>query len=88
MIALLLAVQLSAQPLVTPRVEAPAPSGRLPGFIRTPPSKGLCAGNPGHLEVSLAEPAALYRRGDRPPKGLRDWVSYPNPRLCLVEASR
>jgi hypothetical protein len=93
MIALILAAQLSLQPLAQPPVLAPPPPlGRRSGdLIRTLPNKDLCNANPGHLEVSLAQPAqpaALYRRGDRPPNGLRDWVAYPNGQLCLVETPR
>jgi len=40
------------------------------------------------MEVSLAEPTALYRKGDRPAKGLREWASYPTPQLCLIGGAR
>jgi hypothetical protein len=90
MIALLLAAQLSAQPPGNPHVQlfgAPPPV-RSSELIRTLPAKGACAGAPGRMEVSAAQPAALYRKGDRPPHGLKDWVDYPNGQLCLVEAAR
>ncbi|HZZ31306.1 MAG TPA: hypothetical protein VFE10_04860 [Phenylobacterium sp.] len=90
MIALLLAAQLSAQLPTNPHVQlfdAPPPV-RSSELIRTLPSKSACAGAPGRLEASLAQPAALYRKGDRPAHGLKDWVDYPNGQLCLVEAAK
>jgi hypothetical protein len=88
MIALLLAAQLSAQPLVQPQVTQAAPPGHSGELIRGLPQKGACPGAAAHMEVSLAQPTALYRRGDRPAKDLRDWVAYPQAQICLVEAAR
>lgn len=92
MIALLLAAQLSAQALPAPPATQlfDAPSQVRPSeIIRALPKKGVCGGpNAGRLEVSLAQPAALYRKGDRPAHGLKDWAAYPDGQLCLVEAAR
>ncbi|HEX3366138.1 hypothetical protein [Phenylobacterium sp.] len=92
MIALLLAAQLSAQALpAAPAVQLfdAASQTRSSEIIRALPKKGVCGGpNAGRLEVSLAEPAALYRKGDRPAHGLKNWIDYPNGQLCLVEAAR
>jgi len=89
MIALLLAAQLSAA----------APQAQPPAVV--PPAKGdfvqlqlqrrkatNCIGNIGQMEVSYVQPAAPYRHGDRPARGLRKWADYPEPMLCAVEASR
>jgi hypothetical protein len=94
MIAMLLAAQIAAA-AVTPSTgieAAPPPHGfitpvRPDEIVRTLQSKG-CGASIGQMEVSLAQPAALYRKGDRPAKGLRDWIDYPNGQLCLVEARR
>jgi hypothetical protein len=90
MIALLLAAQLSAQPPGGPRLQifgAP-PEARSSEIIRALPPKAPCAGDPGRLETSFAQPTAVYRKGDRPPHGLKNWVDYPNGQICLVEAGR
>jgi len=88
-IALALAAQLSAQAPVPPEARLfQAPAQRSSELIRTLPNKSVCAGNPGRLEVSAAQPAALYRKGDRPAKGLRDWIDYPQGALCLVETGQ
>jgi hypothetical protein len=88
MIALLLAAQLSA---ATPQAQTPDV---------VPPTRGdfvqllqrrkatSCIGNIGQMEISFAQPAALYRKGDRPARGLRKWADYPEPMLCAVEAGR
>jgi hypothetical protein len=90
MIAMLLAAQIAsaALPQGLPLETIPPPTGYIaparPGeIIRTLPSKG-CGANVGRMEVSLAQPIALYRKGDRPAKGLRNWIDYPNGQLCLV----
>jgi hypothetical protein len=93
MIALLLAAQLSGAIVDEPPSKAAAAaiaSGR--ATVVSPLSdrplqvivKGGCATHNGRVEVSLGEPTALYRQGDRPAKGLRDWVSYPAPHYCLI----
>jgi len=91
MIALLLAAQLSGQaPLADPNVQlfGTPPQGRANEIIRTLPAKGACAANPGRMEASLAQPTAVYRKGDRPPHPLTNWADYPNGQLCAVEAAR
>jgi hypothetical protein len=88
MIALLLVAQLSAQTLVQPQAAESAPPQTSGELIRALPQKGVCPGAAAHMEVSLAQPTALYRRGDRPAKDLRDWVAYPQAQICLVEAAR
>jgi hypothetical protein len=91
MIALLLAAQIAGQAsLANPNVQlfgAP-PQARADEIIRTLRAKGGCAANPGRMEVSLAQPAALYRKGDRPPKMLGYWAAYPDGQLCPAEATR
>jgi hypothetical protein len=94
MIAMLLAAQIAAAavPHGMGIEAAPPPRGfvtpmRPDEIIRTLPGKG-CGASLGQTEVSFAQPAALYRKGDRPAKGLRDWIDYPNGQLCLVEAAR
>jgi len=93
MIALLLAAQLSATALPKGLVEtippprAFTPPGRPAEFVRPFPRKA-CGAELGKLEVSTALPTALYRKGDRPAKGLREWTDYPDGGLCLVEAAR
>jgi hypothetical protein len=86
MIALLLAAQLAAAP---PQIQAQRPV-RSDELIRTLPGKTACVGSPpGHMEVSLpVKPAALYRHGDRPAKGLKNWADYPDGSVCLVEAAK
>jgi hypothetical protein len=88
MIALLLAAQLSAAaPQAQPFAIAPAARG---DFIqlRQRPKASNCLGSIGQMEVSFAQPAALYRKGDRPARGFRKWADYPEPMLCAVEAGR
>jgi hypothetical protein len=89
MLALLLAAQLSAQMPPSPQLQlfrSPLQS-RAAGVIGALPSKA-CDATPGRMEVSLAQPAALYRQGDRPAKGLKKWADYPDGRLCAVEDAR
>ncbi len=89
MIALLLAAQLSAQAPINPHVQLfDAPLLKRSEVIGTLPNKAVCGAAPGRTEVSVAQPAALYRKGDRPAKGLRRWVDYPDGQLCQVEAAR
>jgi hypothetical protein len=83
MIAMLLASQLAAQPLHLPSPAGPAQSRG--DLIRVSPRAKTCFGGAGRMEVSFAEPAALYRRGDRPPKAYLNWADYPDGRLCTVE---
>lgn len=94
MIAMLMAAQLSAEimggmpvEVVPPRDAALVRMAAAPGagLVRRLPVAKSCPGA-GRMEVSLAEPAALYRHGDRPAVGLRKWVDYPEGRLCQVEA--
>ncbi|THD70938.1 hypothetical protein [Phenylobacterium sp.] len=90
MIALLLAAQLSGQLPSNPHAQifgAP-PEAKSSEIIRALPPRALCAGDPGRLEASLAQPTAVYRKGDRPPHGLKNWVDYPNGQICLAEAAR
>ncbi|THD57759.1 hypothetical protein [Phenylobacterium sp.] len=91
MIALLLAAQLSAQaPLADPHAQLfdPPSQTRAGDIIRTLPAKSACAGAAGRMEVSLAQPAALYRHGDRPAKVFGYWAAYPDGHLCLTETGR
>ena len=90
MIALILAAQLAADLPANPRLLtfAGAPSVTSGELIRRLPGKSLCMANPGRIEASMAQPTALYRKGDRPAKGLRNWVDFPDGGLCLVEAGR
>jgi hypothetical protein len=81
MIALLLAAQLSADIARGPAAGIPAPKSDL---IRTLPKAQACFGGAGRMEVSLAQPTALYRSGDRPAAPLRKWVDYPEAQHCLV----
>jgi hypothetical protein len=94
MIAMLLAAQLSAEivrgmpvDVVPPRDAALVRMAAAPGigFVRRLPVAKSCPGA-GRMEASLAEPAALYRRGDRPAVALRKWVDYPDGQFCQVEA--
>jgi hypothetical protein len=95
MIAMLLAAQITAAALpqglplemIPPTREYITP-GRARDIIRTLPAAKACGANLGRMEVSLGQPTALYRKGDRPAKGLRNWVDYPQGQLCLVEAGR
>jgi hypothetical protein len=96
MIAMLLAAQLSAGILHDLPPEAvPPPSIEVIAaqkddlvqlLRRSRPTN--CLGGAGRMEVSLAQPAALYRKGDRPPHGLRSWVDYPEASVCLVGTGR
>jgi hypothetical protein len=85
MIALVLASQLlgvaSALPAAQPPATPAAP--RMVEIIRTLPHKA-CKNDLSRMEVSFAQPAAVYRQGDRPAKGLKNWVDYPDATLCLV----
>jgi len=94
MIAMLMAAQLSAEIMRGMPVDVgPPPDAALVRMAAAPPGAGLVrrlpaaksCPNAGRMEVSLAEPAALYRHGDRPAVGLRKWVDYPEGRLCQVE---
>jgi hypothetical protein len=90
MIALLLAAQLSAQ-LSTSHLElfrSVAPHERGSEIVSALPPPKPCGASVGRMEVSLAQPAALYRKGDRPAKGMKNWVDYPNGQLCLAESPR
>ena len=93
---MLLAAQLSAEivrgmpvDVVPPPDAALVRTAEAPNtaFVRRLPVAKSCPGA-GRMEVSLAEPAALYRHGDRPAVALRKWVDYPNGRLCQVEAQK
>jgi hypothetical protein len=87
MIAMLLIAQLGAAQIAGADVPRPPPSNFVSPkaeIIQTLPRATTCMGNAGRLEASLAEPAALYRKGDRPAKGLRRWTDYPQGALCLV----
>ena len=97
MIAMLLAAQLSAEimrgmpqdvvPPPDPKLVLMAAAPPLPGFFRRLPMAKSCPGA-GRMEASYAEPAALYRHGDRPAVTLRKWVDYPDGRFCQVEARK
>jgi len=94
MIAMLLAAQITAAALpqgLPLETIAPARGYVMPtqarGFVRSLPNKA-CGAALGRMEVSMAQPTALYRKGDRPAKGLKNWVDYPDGALCLVEAGR
>lgn len=83
MLAMLLASQLAVQPLHPPSTVAlAAPRGDLIRVLRRPRT---CFGGAGRMEVSFAQPAALYRKGDRPPRIYLNWVDYPEGQLCAVE---
>jgi hypothetical protein len=90
MIAMLLAAQIGAAALPQGlALEAvPPPRGYISpttSVFRVLPARN-CPGA-GRMETSFAKPAALYRSGDRPAKGLRRWADYPEPRLCAVEVA-
>jgi hypothetical protein len=92
MIAMLLAAQITAVavPQGLPLEAILPPRGYITprignGIVRALPAKS-CPGA-GRMETSFAEPAALYRRGDRPAVMLRKWVDYPEGRYCHVEAA-
>ena len=90
MIAILLAAQIAAAAVPqgsSPGI-VPPPRGfitplRTNELVRTLRGHG-CSGNIGRMEVSMAQPTALYRKGDRPAKGLKNWIDYPTGQLCLV----
>jgi hypothetical protein len=93
MIALFLAAQLGAATLPS---ALPLDQAALPRTVVVPrgmivqprPAAVACVGSVGRVEASLAEPAALYRKGDRPAKGLKRWADYPEGAMCLIGASR
>ena len=81
MIAMLLAAQITAAalPQGAPLEAVPPPRGYIApvaGLIRGLPAKN-CPWS-GRMEVSFGKPIALYRKGDRPAKGLKNFVDYPN----------
>jgi hypothetical protein len=85
MIALLLTAQLMGVVPANPNIQnfvSPAPPR--PSIIRSLPRKAVCKGDPARMEASLAIPTALYRQGDRPAKGLKNWVDYPDATICDV----
>ena len=91
MIAMLLAAQLSAAalPQGLPLEAVPPARGYIAprivnGIVRALPAKN-CP-DAGRMETAF-EPAALYRKGDRPAVMLRKWVDYPDPRMCAVEVA-
>jgi hypothetical protein len=91
MIAMLLAAQIGAAALpqgAALEAAPPAPGylARAAGLLHVLPAKA-CPGAAGRVEASFAQPAALYRSGDRPPKALKHWADYPDPRSCLVEVA-
>lgn len=91
MIAMLLLAQLGAAQLMAAEVPRNPPGNFVSPraeIIQTLPKAVACMGSAGRLEASLAEPAALYRKGDRPAKGLRRWADYPQASVCLVGSGR
>ena len=86
MIALVLASQLLGVAPANPNAQAfAAPvAPRSSDLIRTLPRKATCKNDLSRMEVSFAQPAAVYRQGDRPARGLKNWVDYPDGALCLV----
>jgi len=91
MIAALLVAQLGAAQLMAADVPRNPPGSFVspkPEIIQALPRATPCMGHGGRLEASLAEPAALYRKGDRPAKGLRRWADYPQASVCLIGAGR
>ncbi|HLZ74356.1 hypothetical protein [Phenylobacterium sp.] len=90
MIALLLASQIVGMVPSNPNLQAfaaPAPP-RSSEIIRQLPRKAACRNDLGRLEVSFAQPIALYRQGDRPPKPLKNWADYPDGVSCWVEDAK
>lgn len=90
MIALLLATQLVGVAASNPNLQtfdSPAPA-RASDLIRQLPHKAACKNDLGRLEVSFGQPVALYRQGDRPPKGLKKWADYPDGQICAVEDAK
>ena len=98
MIALLLAAQLSADIVRGMPADIAPPSTLRGGIARIVPypGSGILVRRPqagdcpfaGRVETSLTSPTALYRKGDRPAKGLKNWVDFPEGQLCLVETAR
>jgi len=89
MIAMLLAAQLSAAAVQTQTVETARPEkGGLVQLLPRPHAASCLGSGAGRMEVSLLEPTALYRKGDRPARGLRRWADYPAPSLCQVGTGR
>ena len=94
MIALLLVAQMGAAQLGAAQLAAPLPADVLvqprPAFAQQRPftSAAACSGTVGRMEASLAQPAALYRKGDRPAKGLRRWADFPEATLCAIGTGR
>lgn len=84
MIAMLLIAQLSAQAPILPAVQTLPPRAEAGAAFAARQKPHPCVANLGRMEVSTAEPTALYRKGDRPAKGLREWASYPAPQICLI----
>jgi hypothetical protein len=86
MIALVLASQLLGVAPANPNAQAffTPVAPRSSGLIKTLPRNVACKNDLSRMEVSFAQPAALYRHGDRPAKGLKNWVDYPDGALCLV----
>ena len=87
MIALLLATQIVGVIPAAPPPNFVTPPRR-PDIIMQLPRKAVCKNDPGRLEASFATPAALYRQGDRPPKGLKKWADYPDATMCEVGAAK
>ena len=86
MIALLLTAQLMGVAPANPNIQnfiSPAPP-RSSEIIKSLPRKVACKGDPARMEASLAIPTALYRQGDRPAKGLKNWADYPDAAICEV----
>ena len=90
MIALLLASQIVGVVSSNPNLQnfAASAAPRSSELIRQLPRKAACKNDPGRLEVSFGQPVALYRQGDRPPKGLKKWADYPDAALCAVEDAK
>jgi hypothetical protein len=84
MIALLLVTQLLGVVPASPNLQSFVAPPRSSEIIKLLPHKAACKNDLGRLEVSLAMPTALYRQGDRPPKGLKNWADYPDGSLCAV----
>ena len=86
MIALVLASQLLGAAPANPHMQTFAAPAPLPAseLIKTLPRTAVCKNELSRMEVSFAQPAALYRHGDRPAKGLKNWVDYPDATMCLV----
>ncbi|HEX3887539.1 MAG TPA: hypothetical protein VHW05_08585 [Phenylobacterium sp.] len=86
MIALVLAAQLMGVTPANPHQQvfsSPPPAGSAE-VLRALPRKAVCKNDLGRMEVSLVHPAALYRHGDRPAKGLKTWADYPDAAICDV----